>query len=302
MSNQAPGAVLFDLDGTLVDSNYQHALAWYRAFRDSGIVLPLWRIHRCIGMGGDQMVPALIGDARDKQVGDTLRAAEKARFEEMLDEIEPLEGAHELLVDLHARGYELILASSSPEEYLDRYLDLLDARDLVDAATTARDVEATKPAPDIIETAKAKARRHALVMIGDSPWDIRSAGRAGISCATLLTGGYSEKELLDAGADAVFESLIELRAHLGTSFLPDATRTTGDATGEAEKMSDDELALLVAIEKGNEPRGSDPLSIALKARGLVQSDAGAWSLTDAGASYLSSIGSDGDARGENTRR
>ena len=195
MSNHAPGAVLFDLDGTLVDSNYQHALAWYRAFRDGGIVLPLWRIHRCIGMGGDQIVPALIGDARDRQVGDDLRAAEKARFEEMLDEIEPLEGAHQLLADLHARGYELILASSSPKDYLDRYLDLLDARDLVDAATTAQEVEATKPAPDIIETAKAKARQRAHMVIGDSPWDIQSAGRAGMSCASPAHG-----RLLRAGA------------------------------------------------------------------------------------------------------
>jgi len=241
MSNNTPGAVLFDLDGTLVDSNYQHALAWYRAFRDGGIVLPLWRIHRCIGMGGDQMVPALIGDAKDRELGDELRAAEKVRFEEMLDEIEPLAGAHQLLADLHTRGYELILASSSPEEYLDRYLDLLDARDLVAAATTAQDVEATKPAPDIIETAKAKARQHALMVIGDSPWDIQSAGGAGMSCVALLTGGYSERELLGAGAEAVFESLIELRAHLGTSFLPDAPRATGDVAN-AGKVSNDELS------------------------------------------------------------
>ena len=252
-------------------------------------MLPLWRIHRCIGMGGDQMVPALIGDVRDREVGDDLRSAEKARFEEMLGEIEPLEGAHDLLVDLHARGYELILASSSPEEYLDRYLDLLDARDLVDAATTAQDVEATKPAPDIVETAKAKARQQALVMIGDSPWDIQSAGRAGMSCTALLTGGYSERELLEAGAEAVFESLIELRAYFGTSFPREAPRATGD-DAHAEKMSEDELALMVAIEKGHAPRGSDPLGIALKARGLVRSDAGAWSLTTAGASYLAEVG------------
>ena len=229
MSIHTPGAVLFDLDGTLVDSNYQHALAWYRAFQDGGIVLPLWRIHRCIGMGGDQMVPALIGDARDRQIGDELRAAEKARFEEMLDEIEPLEGAHELLADLHARGYELILASSSPQEYLDRYLDLLDARDLVDGATTAQDVEATKPAPDIVEAAKAKAQQPALVMVGDSPWDIESAGRAGIpacrcSRAATPSGSCSKRE-----REAAFESLIELRASIGTTFLADAPRAASAA-------------------------------------------------------------------------
>jgi beta-phosphoglucomutase-like phosphatase (HAD superfamily) len=130
VNTDAPAAVLFDLDGTLVDSNYQHALAWFRAFQNSGVVLPLWRIHRCIGMGGDQMVPALIGEARDRELGNQLRDAQKLLFEEMLGEIAPLEGAHELLVDLHARGYELILASSSPPEYLDRYLELLNARNL----------------------------------------------------------------------------------------------------------------------------------------------------------------------------
>lgn len=286
MSSDATGAVLFDLDGTLVDSNYQHALAWYRAFREGGIVLPVWRIHRCIGMGGDQMVPALIGQARNDEIGDELRAAEKARFTEMLGEISPLEGAHELLVDLDRRGYELILASSSPEEYLDRYLDLLDARDLVDAATTAADVEATKPEPDIIETAKAKAHLQPLVMVGDSPWDIESAGRAGMPCVSLLTGGYSERELLEAGAEAVFASLIDLRAGIGASFLADAPRA-GSHSENAEGMSDDELALMVAIEKGHEPRAGDPLTRALKARGFIQSDAGAWSLTAAGTSYLS---------------
>jgi HAD superfamily hydrolase (TIGR01509 family) len=289
MGSDGRGAVLFDLDGTLVDSNYQHALAWYRAFRSGGILLPLWRIHRCIGMGGDQMVPALIGEARDREIGDDLRAAEKAQFEEMLSEIAPLEGAHELLVDLHARGYELVLASSSPEEYLDRYLDLLDARTLVDAATTAKDVEATKPAPDIIEVAKAKARRQALVMVGDSPWDIESAGRAGLSCVCLLTGGYSERELLEAGAEAVFDSLLELRACVGTCFLGNAPRTKGHAVN-APEISEEELALMVAIEKGYEPRVSDPLSRALKARGLVECAAGSWALTQAGTSYLSTKG------------
>jgi HAD superfamily hydrolase (TIGR01549 family) len=288
VASAAPGAVLFDLDGTLVDSNYQHALAWFRAFQNSGIVLPLWRIHRCIGMGGDQMVPALIGEDRDREIGAELRSAEKRHFDEMLDEIAPLDGAHDLLDDLRERGYELVLASSSPEKYLDRYLDLLDARDLIAAATTAQDVEATKPAPDIIEIAKAKADQPALVMVGDSPWDIESAGRAGMSCVCILTGGYSEKELLDAGAQTVFESLIELRASIGTSFLA-GEGDAGNSSREAGVVSDDELGLMVAIEKGHDPRESDPLSEALRVRGLITSDAGAWSLTDAGASYLATV-------------
>jgi HAD superfamily hydrolase (TIGR01549 family) len=210
MSRPARGAVLFDLDGTLVDSNYQHAMAWYLAFRKSGVVLPIWRIHRHIGMGGDQMVPALIGEAREAQLGDHLRAAEKEEFKLLLDQISPLEGAHDLLAALKERGHELVLASSSPKEYLDRYLDLLDARDLIDAATTAEDVEATKPEPDLIEVAKQKAHSTAVAMIGDSPWDIQAATRANVPCIALLTGGYSQRELSEAGAEAVFESLLEL--------------------------------------------------------------------------------------------
>jgi HAD superfamily hydrolase (TIGR01549 family) len=210
MSGCARGAVLFDLDGTLVDSNYQHALAWYLAFREIRVVLPIWRIHRHIGMGGDQMVPALIGEGRAEQLGDQVRAAEKQQFERLLDQISPLEGAHELLVALNAWGHELVLASSSPEQYLDRYLDLLDAHDLIDAATTSEDVEATKPEPDLIEVAKQKAHSPALAMVGDSPWDIQAAAHAGLPCIALLTGGYSQRELVDAGAEAVFESLVEL--------------------------------------------------------------------------------------------
>jgi HAD superfamily hydrolase (TIGR01549 family) len=214
VSHDEHGALLFDLDGTLVDSNYQHTIAWYRSFRALGIVLPIWRIHRHIGMGGDQMVPALVGDERDAQIGDQLRATEKAQFEQLLDEISPLEGAHDLLVAVKARGNEVVLASSSPPEYLERYLDLLDAHELVDAVTTSQDVEATKPAPDLIEVAKAKATSRAAAMIGDSPWDIESAARADLPCIALLTGGYSQRELLEAGAQIVFGSLVELRERL----------------------------------------------------------------------------------------
>jgi HAD superfamily hydrolase (TIGR01549 family) len=213
------GAVLFDLDGTLVDSNYQHTMAWYLAFREHGIVLPMWRIHRHIGMGADQIVPALVGDAVAARLGDALAASEKGHFERFIDQIEPLAGAHELLQALAARGYELVLASSSPHAYLDRYLDLLDARSLIAAATTSADVKSTKPAPDLIEVASERARARPLVMIGDSPWDIAAAERAQLPCVALLTGGYSERELLEAGATSVFSSLGQMRAEIGSTWL-----------------------------------------------------------------------------------
>jgi HAD superfamily hydrolase (TIGR01549 family) len=218
-TDNARGAVLLDLDGTLVDTNYHHGIAWYRAFREHGIVLPLWQIHRHVGMGGDLMVPALIGDEGEEASGDALRKAHGTRYDELVDEVSALEGAHELLQALRDDGLEIVLASSSQGKYLDRYLELLDARELVDAATTAEDVETSKPAPDLLEVAKEKAGSPALAMVGDSPWDIESARRAQLPCIALLTGGYSERELLDAGAEIVFESLSELRERLSETSL-----------------------------------------------------------------------------------
>jgi len=157
-------AALLDVDGTLIDSNYQHALAWYRAFRRYGIVLPVWRIHRSIGMGGDQLVPALVGEELDQKHGDEIRDARKPFYKEQIDEVEPFHGAHGLIVDLRERGVGVVLASSSPKDELEHYLDLLDAHDLADAWTTEDDVESTKPAPNLVRAALKKAgtkkRRH----------------------------------------------------------------------------------------------------------------------------------------------
>jgi HAD superfamily hydrolase (TIGR01509 family) len=207
-------AALLDVDGTLIDANYQHALAWYRAFREYGIVLPLWRIHRHVGMGGDQLVPALAGDAVEEEKGEAIRAARKEAYAELIDEVEPLEGARELIVDLKKRGCTVVLASSSPEDELDHYLGLLEARELADAWTTEEDVEATKPEPDLIKAALEKAGAEDAVMVGDTPWDIEAAKRVGLETIGVVTGGWSKQELLDAGAAGVFESVHELRERL----------------------------------------------------------------------------------------
>ena len=207
-------AALLDVDGTLVDSNYQHALAWYRAFRQSGIVLPLWRIHRHVGMGGDQLVPALAGKDIDETRGDEIRELRGQAYAELIDEIEPLEGARELIVDLKGRGLTVVLASSSPQDELDRYLDLLNARELADGWTTDDDVQATKPEPDLVQAALEKAGTDDGLMVGDTPWDIEAAGKAGVKTVCLVTGGFSEQELREAGAAAVFESVGELRRQL----------------------------------------------------------------------------------------
>jgi HAD superfamily hydrolase (TIGR01509 family) len=207
-------AVLLDVDGTLIDANYQHALAWYRAFRANGLVMPIWKIHRHVGMGGDQLVPALIGEEADAEKGEDIRETRKEIYEELIEEVAPLDGAHELIADLKERGRTAVLASSAPEKEIDHYLDLLEARDLADGWTTDDDVEATKPEPDLVRAALVMARTDEAVLVGDTPWDIESARKSGIETITVITGGYSEQELRDAGAVGVYESVQELRGHL----------------------------------------------------------------------------------------
>ena len=206
-------AALLDVDGTLIDANYHHALAWFRGFRRSGITLPLWRIHRHVGMGGDQLVPALVGKEVDERLGDEIREARDEEYQGLIGEVQPLEGARELIEDLRERGFAVVLASSSPQNELDHYLDLLEARELTDW-TTNDDVESTKPEPDLVRTALAKAGTDEGVMVGDTPWDIEAARKLGVETVCVITGGFAEQELRDAGAAAVFESVEELRRRL----------------------------------------------------------------------------------------
>jgi HAD superfamily hydrolase (TIGR01509 family) len=208
-----PHAIL-DVDGTLVDTNYQHAIAWYRAFRQHGKVLPIWRIHRHIGMGGDQLVAALGGERWDEEHGDDVRTAEKALYMSLIEEVEPLEGARGLIEDLKERGHSVVLASSAKENEVDHYLDLLGAREIADGWTTSADVESTKPEPDLVKAAIEKAGGGEAVMVGDTTWDVEAAKRAGIETITVLTGGFSEAELREAGAAWTFESIQALREGL----------------------------------------------------------------------------------------
>jgi len=208
-----PAAVL-DVDGTLIDTNYHHALAWFHAFRAEGIVLPMWRLHRHVGMGGDKFVSAVAGDEIEERLGDHLRDAWEKRFDELIDETEPLAGARDLIEELNRRGRPVVLASSAIERHVDAFLDKLDARELADGWTTKDDVEASKPDPDLVEAALAKARTRDAVMIGDTPWDVKAAKKAGIETICVVTGGFSRQELEEAGAAAVYESLTELKEDL----------------------------------------------------------------------------------------
>jgi HAD superfamily hydrolase (TIGR01549 family) len=204
-----PIAVL-DVDGTLVDTNYHHAIAWYRAFREHGLTLPVWRIHRHIGMGGDQLVAAVAGKRIEDRQGDSIRAAETALYADLIGEAQPFADARRLLELLAERGHRLVLASSGKRDEVDHYLDLLSARELVEAWTTSADVQQTKPDPDLVVTAVEKVGGGEAVLVGDSTFDCEAAVRAEVPTVAILTGGFSEQELRQAGASVVLESLSEL--------------------------------------------------------------------------------------------
>jgi len=204
--------VVLDVDGTLVDTNYQHAIAWHRALRAHGHVVQLWEIHRHIGMGGDQLVAALIGEEGERSDGEAIREAEGEAYGELIGEVQAMHGATELLRELREDGAKAILASSAKADEVERYVELLDARGLVEGWTTAADVERTKPHPDLVHAALEKAGRGGpVVMVGDSTWDVKAAEAAGIPTLAVLTGGFSAAELREAGAAEVCESIGELR-------------------------------------------------------------------------------------------
>jgi HAD superfamily hydrolase (TIGR01549 family) len=204
--------VVLDIDGTLVDTNYQHAIAWHRALRDHGYTVQLWEIHRHIGMGGDQIVTALVGEEGERRDGDSVREAEGEAYGELIGEVQAMTGASELLRELREDGARTILASSAKAGEVDHYLDLLGARELVEGWTTSADVERTKPHPDLVQAALEKAGGDGpAVMVGDSTWDVKAAAAAGLPTLAVLTGGFSAAELREAGAAEVVESIGELR-------------------------------------------------------------------------------------------
>ena len=204
--------VVLDVDGTLVDTNYQHAIAWHRAFRKHDYRVAIWEIHRHIGMGGDQLIEALIGEEAAEADGEALDEAHADAFSELIDEAEAMEGASELIAELDDAGATVILASSAQKDELEHYVELLGAGERIAGATSSADAEQTKPDPELVQTALDKygSGRPAL-MVGDSTWDVKAAKAAGIPTLALLTGGFSESELREAGAVDVVESIAVLR-------------------------------------------------------------------------------------------
>jgi len=213
----AARAVILDVDGTLVDNNYQHALAWHLALRREDVVVPLWRVHRAIGLGGDKIIAHLAGDDVEESRGDEVREHESEIFGSMRDEIVAIEGATDFVRGLKDRSLKVILASSGDEEDVEHFIDLLELRDVCDDWTTSDDVDGSKPEPDLVEVAVEKAGGVPAVMVGDTGWDVIAAERAGLETIGVLSGGFPEADLREAGAIAIYDSVAELHADLDAS-------------------------------------------------------------------------------------
>jgi HAD superfamily hydrolase (TIGR01509 family) len=210
-----PG-VLFDVDGTLLDTNYLHALAWSRALRDAGEWAPMNAIHRLVGMGGDQLLLRLLGRPSPEAV-----AARPSHYQALTGDIRPFPGAAELLRHVHEHGLVVVLATSAPDDELKILRQVLGADDAIDGQTSADDISASKPSPEVFLTAmrtySIDARR--ALAVGDSIWDVQAARAAGIGCLTVESGGFSQHELSEAGARHVYRDMQELLDQVFTSAL-----------------------------------------------------------------------------------
>ncbi len=217
MTESAP-AVLFDLDGTLVDTNYAHVLAWFRAFRQERHPVTTVAVHRHVGMGSDQLLDALAPD-RDRRRDDILTAAHTEHYAGFLGLVQPLPGARELVREVARRGGQVVLATSAPADELRALREALDVDDCLSAVTSSADAETSKPAPDIVQIALERSGVDPAdaVMVGDTRWDVLAAAHAGIPCVTVLSGGIGRDELREAGAVAVYTGPDDLLAHLDDS-------------------------------------------------------------------------------------
>ncbi|MET1045041.1 MAG: HAD family hydrolase [Microbacteriaceae bacterium] len=211
-------AVLFDIDGTLVDSNYLHVDAWQRAFDAVGHPVDAWRIHRAIGMDSGTLLDAILGDDR-QQVGERAKRLHAEHLAASASRLRTFPGARQLLTAVDSLGIRVTLCTSAPPDELTRLLTVLDADDVVHAVTSADDVDQAKPDPHIIHAALSKAGVSAeqAVMLGDTVWDAIAAGRAGVPCVGVMSGGISAADLVEAGAIAVYEDVADLLRNLEAS-------------------------------------------------------------------------------------
>jgi HAD superfamily hydrolase (TIGR01509 family) len=213
--------VLFDVDGTLVDTTYLHAVCWHEAFRQAGHHLRVVDLHHAIGLGSDELLDHLLGKDRDTGDDQEMLDAHVALYKQYWGRLVPLPGAQDLLRRTKAAGLRVVLASSASKDELDALRSALDCEDVIDVATSSTDADAGKPAPDLLNAALDKAGLQAgdTLYVGDARWDGEATGRAGIPFVGVLSGGIPEQHLRDAGAIEVWDDAAALVAGFDTSAL-----------------------------------------------------------------------------------
>ncbi len=212
----APTTVLFDVDGTLVDSNFHHVVAWHHAFLDVDREVPCWRILGLIGRSGEELMSALLGDELAEEHGSHVKKLHTKYFLDAASQLRRLPGTRELLEAIAERGWQSVLATSAGDDELAALRSALDCEDLITAVTSAADTERAKPHPDIVATAlqRVDATPAGAIFLGDAVWDVHAAQRAGVPVAAVLTGGTSREALIDAGADQVYDGPLDVHAHI----------------------------------------------------------------------------------------
>lgn len=214
-------AAVFDVDGTLVDTNHLHVTTWWEALRQAGHQVPMHAVHRAIGLGSEDLVAHLLGDDRDKDQDAELSAAHKALYGQYFDRLPALQDAGRLLRRLDHEGWRVVLATSAGGGELSALRRAIDADDAIMATASADDVEQGKPAPEPVEHALELAGVPAenAVFVGDTVWDMRAGSRAGVRCVGVLCGGIPRADLEEAGAQAIYDDPAQLLANLADSFL-----------------------------------------------------------------------------------
>ncbi|WP_183407090.1 HAD family hydrolase [Nocardioides marmorisolisilvae] len=206
--------IVFDVDGTLVDSSYLHLRAWTRAFSDVGVWVPTWRLHACMGMGGDHLVAAAAGDAVENAVGDEIRDRWRTGYGELIDEVRPLPDALAVLEACRRSGLAVVLATSGNQDHVGRTLEILGAGHDEYPVVNSADVASTKPAGDLVERALDVVHGNTAAMVGDTVWDVQAGDAVGVPVIGVLTGGVSRAALHDAGAMRVFADVAAVREAL----------------------------------------------------------------------------------------
>ena len=213
-------AVLFDIDGTLVDSNDAHARAWVAAFAEQGVEVSFERVRACIGMGGDKLMPAVSGISEDSEQGQRISTRRRAIFtSEFLPGLRAFRDAARLVATVRRHGYTTVVATSAKRDELMPLLRIAGAESLMDQTTSSDDADESKPDPDIVQAAlqRANARASEAVMIGDTPYDVEAARRAGVAIIGVRCGGWRDADL--QGAAEIYDGPWDLLAKFGTSLL-----------------------------------------------------------------------------------